>query len=140
MLFHLRFPGARGIILSGDFNGWKTSVSDGGIALQKLSDSEWAVVVPEHILLPRVNPYQFKFIVETDSGKIWLNGMYHRVRTSPHNSLIYLTGKETYCNKEKARMVLEVMYYSFAVEKKESAWYGVDRQRKMLEMALEQRR
>ena len=70
MLFHLRFPGARGIILSGDFNGWKTSVSDGGIALQKLSDSEWAVVVPEHILLPRVNPYQFKFIVETDSGKM----------------------------------------------------------------------
>jgi hypothetical protein len=112
MLWHFKsHPEDEKILLTGEFVGWASDEDSGAIVMRRISRCHWAAVVPE--VSPRPDPYAFKFVVEREGNRRWANGLYPVDHHDPYkNSLISVSGQETYFQKEAAAQRLRAIEQS----------------------------
>lgn len=112
MLFHLRSPNTRQVLLTGEFVSWAKDQQAGAMPLTRVNDKDWVTVVSAGVAPARRMPYSFKFIVERENCSTWANGLYLVDNHDPYrNSLATISGQETFYSKERAAGRLEVVHH-----------------------------
>ncbi|MBU0605884.1 MAG: UTP--glucose-1-phosphate uridylyltransferase [Candidatus Omnitrophica bacterium] len=107
MLFHLRAPPGAKVMLTGEFNNWADSEASGAMKLEEIEKGIYAIVVPKNRI--KQGTYKFKFIVEKDGKREYENGLYGNADDIYKNSIITISGNETYFSKERASARLKAI-------------------------------